>query len=71
MKKYWEEMAICESEEGFWEIINIDNSLELLFFPIESPKNSPDANQHLTIKISKKQLDDLLNFAQRLNIPVK
>lgn len=71
MKKYWEDMAVCESEDGFWEIINIEDRLELLFFPFEKPKDNKEANTHLTIKLSKNQLNDLLNFTQRMNKEVK
>lgn len=73
MKKYIDELANAESEESFWEINNIteEGRLELLFFPFENPKDNQELNTHLTIKLSRKQLDDLFDFCQRMNKPVK
>lgn len=72
MKKYIDNIANAESEESFWEINNIteEGRLELLFFPFENPKNNEELITHLTIKLSRKQLEDLFNFCQRMNIPV-
>lgn len=73
MKKKLDEIANAESEESFWEINNIDEEgrLELLFFPFENPKDNVELNTHLTIKVSRKQLDDLFEFCERMNKVVK
>lgn len=60
---------VCsESENGFWEIINVkeENRVELLFYPIDNSTNNEDANTHLTIKLSKEQLEDLILFCKNI-----
>lgn len=73
MKTYIDEIANAESEKSFWEINNIteEGRLELLFFPFENPKNNEELNTHLTIKVSRKQLDDLFEFCKRMNEKIK
>lgn len=73
MKKKLDEIANAESHESFWEINNIEEEgrLELLFFPIENPKDIEESNTHLTIKVNRKQLDDLFEFCERMNKVVK
>lgn len=72
IKKAWEEIWNSESEDGTWDFVNncdeIGNDIRLMFFNYENQGTNEEVlKEHITLKLTKDQLESLLEFCNKLN----